>query len=132
MILRDVTSDNKLLLWFMDNIELPLANLCSHGDVKIAKSAMDISYTGSITYNGDNVLVIVEGLSMYLSENDVKQIFSIIEKSFMNTGLQALYIIKDLLIMFYFTVTLQTTFFVPEITVILAFPFFSALILPFL
>ncbi len=99
---------------------------------QIAKSAMDISYTGSITYNGDNVLVIVEGLSMYLSENDVKQIFSIIEKSFMNTGVQALYIIKDLLIMFYFTVTLQTTFFVPEITVILAFPFFSALILPFL
>lgn len=50
----------------------------------------------------------------------------------MNTGVQALYIIKDLLIMFYFTVTLQTNFFVPEITVILAFPFFSALILPFL
>lgn len=54
------------------------------------------------------------------------------KKSFMNTGVQALYIIKDLLIMFYFTVTLQTNFFVPEITVILAFPFFSALILPFL
>ncbi len=49
---------------------------------QIAKSAMDISYTGSITYNGDNVLVIIEGLSMYLSENDVKQIFSVIEKSF--------------------------------------------------
>ena len=39
MILRDVTSDNKLLLWFMDNIELPLANLCGHGDVNIAKRA---------------------------------------------------------------------------------------------
>ena len=36
LILRDVTSDNKLLLWFMDKIELPLANLCGHGDVKIA------------------------------------------------------------------------------------------------
>ena len=33
---------------------------------------------------------------------------------------------------FYFTVTLQTNFFLPEITVILAFPFFKALILPFL
>ena len=33
---------------------------------------------------------------------------------------------------FYFTVTLQTNFFVPEITVILAFPFLKALILPFL
>lgn len=43
---------------------------------------MDISYTDSITYNGENVLVIVEGLSMYLCENDIKQIFSIIEKSF--------------------------------------------------
>ena len=31
-----VTSDNKLLLWFMDKIELPLANLCGHGDVTIA------------------------------------------------------------------------------------------------
>ena len=36
LVLRDVTSDNKLLLWFMDKIELPLANLCGHGDVKIA------------------------------------------------------------------------------------------------
>ena len=37
LILRDVTSDNKLLLWFMDNIELPIANLLGHGDVKIAQ-----------------------------------------------------------------------------------------------
>ena len=36
LVLRDVTSDNKLLLWFMDKIELPLANLCGHSDVKIA------------------------------------------------------------------------------------------------
>ena len=36
LILRDVTSDNKILLWLMDHIELPLANLCGHGDVKIA------------------------------------------------------------------------------------------------
>ena len=36
LILREVTSDNKLLLWFMDKIELPLANLCGHCDVKIA------------------------------------------------------------------------------------------------
>ena len=36
MILRDVTSPNKLVLWFMDKIELPLANLCGHGDVTIA------------------------------------------------------------------------------------------------
>ncbi len=35
LILRDVTTDNKVLLWLMDKIELPLANLCGHGDVKI-------------------------------------------------------------------------------------------------
>ena len=35
-MLRDVTSENKLLLWLMNNIELPLAHLCGHGDVKIA------------------------------------------------------------------------------------------------
>jgi hypothetical protein len=49
---------------------------------QIGKSAMDITYTDSITYSGENVLVIVEGLSMYLCEADIKQIFSIIEKSF--------------------------------------------------
>lgn len=36
LILREVTSDNKLLLWFMDKIEFPLVNLCGHCDVKIA------------------------------------------------------------------------------------------------
>lgn len=36
LILRDVTSENKFILWFMDNIELPLSNLCGHGDVRIA------------------------------------------------------------------------------------------------
>ena len=36
LILRDVTSENKILLWLMDHIELPLANLCGHGDVRIA------------------------------------------------------------------------------------------------
>lgn len=34
LILRDVTSGNKLLVWLMDHIELPLANLCGHGDVR--------------------------------------------------------------------------------------------------
>ena len=35
LILRDLTSENKLVLWFMDKIELPLANLCGHGDVTL-------------------------------------------------------------------------------------------------
>ena len=36
LVLRDVTTDSKLLRWFMDNIELPFANLCGHGDFKVA------------------------------------------------------------------------------------------------
>ena len=36
LILRDVTTDNRLVRWFMDKIELPLANLCGHGDVRTA------------------------------------------------------------------------------------------------
>lgn len=40
------------------------------------------SYTDDITYNGENVLVIMEGLSMYLQEKDIRRIFSIIENAF--------------------------------------------------
>ena len=40
LILRDASSNNRLLLWFMDNIEVPLANLCGHGDVKIARRSV--------------------------------------------------------------------------------------------
>ena len=35
-----------------------------------------------IEYAGENVLVVIEGLTMYLKEADVLQIFSIIEKAF--------------------------------------------------
>lgn len=81
----------KDILWY--NVDLPETMeirsrfLEEKGPVyQITKSAMDITYTDSITYNGENVLVIVESLSMYLCEDDIKQIFSIIEKSFMDTG----------------------------------------------
>ena len=50
---------------------------------QIAKSAMDETYIEDIQYNGKNVLIIIEGLTMYLSENDIKKIFSIID--FKNT-----------------------------------------------
>ena len=36
LILRDYTSNNKFIIWFMNYIELPLANLAGHGDVKVA------------------------------------------------------------------------------------------------
>ena len=49
---------------------------------QIAKSAMDDSYVDGIDYHGENVLVIIEGLTMYLCEKDIRKMFSIIEKSF--------------------------------------------------
>lgn len=49
---------------------------------QIAKSAMDDSYIDDINYHGENVLVIIEGLTMYLCEKDIRKMFSIIEKSF--------------------------------------------------
>lgn len=35
LILRDVTTDNKFVRWFMDKFEMPLANLIGHGDVRV-------------------------------------------------------------------------------------------------
>ena len=49
---------------------------------QIAKSAMDDSYVDDINYHGENVLVIFEGLTMYLCEKDIRKMFFIIEKSF--------------------------------------------------
>jgi len=35
LILRDVTSDNKVLVWLMNTLEMPLANICGHEDVQV-------------------------------------------------------------------------------------------------
>lgn len=48
---------------------------------QIAMSAMD-DWGGEITEHGVPALVIIEGLTMYLSEADVKQIFAVISKRF--------------------------------------------------
>ena len=48
---------------------------------QIAMSAMD-DWGGEITEKGSAVLVIIEGLSMYLSEKDVQKIFFIISNTF--------------------------------------------------
>ena len=37
LILRDYTSSD-FVVWLMNHIEMPLANLCGHGDVKILKA----------------------------------------------------------------------------------------------
>ena len=49
---------------------------------QIAKSAIDDSYIDDIDYHGKNILVIIEGLTMYLYEKDIRKMFSIIDKSF--------------------------------------------------
>ena len=49
---------------------------------QIAKSATDASYTEEICYHDEQVLVVVEGLTMYLQEEDVKHIFHIVYEKF--------------------------------------------------
>lgn len=47
-----------------------------------AESAMDEAWAEKIEYNGEPVLVVIEGLTMYLTEEDVVKIFQIIDKKF--------------------------------------------------
>lgn len=77
----------KYIRWY--NVDLPETMeirsrfLTENGPIyQIARSAMDSSYADEITHNGESVLVVIEGLSMYLHENDIRQIFSIIETKF--------------------------------------------------
>ena len=77
----------KYLRWY--NVDLPETIkirrqfLPETGPIyQIAKSAMDDSYVDDIDYHGENVLVIIEGLTMYLCEKDIRKMLSIIERSF--------------------------------------------------
>ena len=77
----------KFSRWY--NIDLPETSnirkrfLEENGPVyQRAQSARDASYISEIEYKGEPVLVIIEGLTMYLSETEVKQIFDIINKKF--------------------------------------------------
>ena len=77
----------KYLRWY--NVDLPetmkiRSQFLTETDLvyQIAKSAMDDSYVDDIDYHGENVLVIIEGLTMYLCEKDIRKIYSIIGKSF--------------------------------------------------
>ncbi len=77
----------KYLHWY--NVDLPETMkirsqfLPETGPIyQIAKSAMDDSYIDDIDYHGKNILVIIEGLTMYLYEKDIRKMFSIIDKSF--------------------------------------------------
>ena len=77
----------KYLRWYnvdlVETMEIRSRFLTENGPIyQIAKSAMDAFYIDEITYQGENVLVVIEGLSMYLSDADIKQIFFIIGKAF--------------------------------------------------
>lgn len=76
--------DNGKIRWY--NLDLPVAVevrqkfLKEQGRVSvIAKSAMDETWIDDIQ-ESQNILVIIEGLTMYLQQEDVQKIFSIIQK----------------------------------------------------
>lgn len=57
--------------------------LCENGPIcQISASAMHASWASVVKQTDEPVLIIIEGLTMYLSEADVKQIFAIIESRF--------------------------------------------------
>ncbi|MCM1268891.1 MAG: class I SAM-dependent methyltransferase [Bacteroidales bacterium] len=66
-----------------ETIEVRRRFLEENGHISmIAKSAMDESWADEIEQQKGRVLVIIEGLVMYLSEADVKKILSIISNRF--------------------------------------------------
>jgi O-methyltransferase involved in polyketide biosynthesis len=84
--------DNGRIKWY--NIDLPVTIDVRNRFLKelervvnIAKSAMDESWADGIEKNAPSYLVVMEGLSMYLSENDIKKILSIISGNFKNVTL---------------------------------------------
>lgn len=79
--------NQKILRWY--NVDLPDAMRVRERYIQdedritnIAASAMDQKWADKIKEKDENVLVIVEGLSMYLSEEDICQIFSVISNRF--------------------------------------------------
>ena len=66
-----------------ETIEVRRRFLPENGNITmIAKSAMDESWADEIEEPEGRVMVIIEGLSMYLSEQDVRQMLSIISRRF--------------------------------------------------
>ena len=84
--------DNGKIRWF--NIDLPVTinirkKFLSEPArvVTISKSAMDSTWAEDVGSTDLPVLVIIEGFSMYLSEQDIKQILNIIESNYKNVTL---------------------------------------------
>ena len=81
--------DNGRIRWY--NLDLPEAIgvrrrfLREEGRVSmIPRSAMDPSWTDCIPPDAEKVLVVIEGLSMYLSQQDIERILGIIAARFQN------------------------------------------------
>lgn len=51
LILRDMTTDSKVVGWLVDHIEMPLAHLTGHGDYKMAsrKTVMECAKKAGLT-----------------------------------------------------------------------------------
>lgn len=84
---RFYRADNGKISWF--NIDLPVTMDVREKYIQecmrvynIASSAMDECWAEQIPAEVDTALIIVEGLSMYLSADDVRQILSIISRRF--------------------------------------------------
>lgn len=71
-------ADNALMWYdldYPDVIELRKKYYNDNGFyTMISSSVTDFSWLDKITYSSENVLIIAEGLSMYLSENDMKNL----------------------------------------------------------
>lgn len=87
---RCYRNEGKYKRWY--NIDLPdtinvrARFLEEQGPViyQFAESAMDEAWAEKIEYEDEPVLVIIEGLTMYLTETDVVKIFDIIDNKFEN------------------------------------------------
>lgn len=85
---RCYRNEGKYKNWY--NIDLPDTIHVRSGFMKeegpaiyqFAESAMDEAWAEKIAYNGEPALVVIEGLTMYLTEEDVVKIFEIIDKKF--------------------------------------------------
>lgn len=85
---RCYRNEGKYARWY--NIDLPMTidirkRFMEENGPKIyqiAQSAMDEAWAEKIEYQNEPVLVVIEGLTMYLTEEDVKKIFDIIDYKF--------------------------------------------------
>lgn len=85
---RCYRNEGRYVRWY--NIDLPMTMdirkrfMEENGPniYQIAGSAMDEAWSEKIEYQNEPVLVVIEGLTMYLTEEDVKKIFDIIAHKF--------------------------------------------------